>query len=36
MNIVFWNAGGRGYLVIGTMPREQLEAYAETLKTRVS
>jgi anti-sigma factor RsiW len=35
-NIVFWNDGGRGYLIIGSVPRAQLEAFAETLRSRVS
>jgi anti-sigma factor RsiW len=35
-NIVYWQKGGRGYLVIGTAPRDQLEAYAERLERDVS
>jgi anti-sigma factor RsiW len=34
-NIVFWTAGGRGYLLIGKAPRERLEALAGELATRV-
>jgi len=34
-NIVFWTAGGRGYLLIGKAPRETLEALAGELATRV-
>jgi anti-sigma factor RsiW len=34
-NIVFWTAGGRGYLLIGTAPRERLEALAGELAARV-
>lgn len=36
MNVAFWNDGGRGYLIIGTMPREALAPLAETLAGRVS
>lgn len=36
LNVVFWNSDGLGYLVIGTMPRETLEAMAETLSARIS
>jgi anti-sigma factor RsiW len=36
LNVVFWNAGGLGFLVIGGMPRETLEAMAGTLADRVS
>ncbi|MCB1500857.1 MAG: anti-sigma factor [Bauldia sp.] len=35
-NVVFWNRDGRGYLVIGAVPRESLETFAETLASRVS
>jgi anti-sigma factor RsiW len=35
-NIVFWNSGGHGYLIIGAVPRERLESLAETLASRVS
>jgi anti-sigma factor RsiW len=35
-NVVFWNSGGRGYLVIGAVPREQLETLAGTLAGKVS
>ena len=36
MNVVFWNSAGRGYLIIGTMPRDNLESLAGTLASRVS
>jgi len=36
LNVVFWNDGGLGYLVIGTMPRPTLETMAETLSSRIS
>ncbi len=36
MNVVFWNSAGRGYLIIGTLPRDRLEALADTLASRVS
>jgi anti-sigma factor RsiW len=36
MNVAFWNDGGRGYLIIGAMPREDLAPLAETLASRVS
>lgn len=36
MNVAFWNDGGRGYLIIGAMPREDLAPLAETLAGRVS
>jgi anti-sigma factor RsiW len=36
LNVVFWNTGGLGYLVIGTMPRETLETMADSLAARVS
>ena len=36
MNVVFWNTAGRGYLIIGTMPRDNLESLAGTLASRVS
>ena len=35
-NIVYWTKGGRGYLVIGDLPRQQLEAMASTLAGRIS
>jgi anti-sigma factor RsiW len=35
-NIVFWAKGGRGYLVIGRAPREQLEPLAARLQSSVS
>lgn len=36
LNVAFWNDGGRGYLIIGAMPREDLVPLAETLASRVS
>lgn len=36
MNVVFWNTGGLGYLVIGTPPQATLEAMAEALSARIS
>ena len=36
MNVAFWTTDGRGYLIIGALPREQLEPLAETLIGRVS
>ena len=36
MNVAFWNDGGRGYLIIGAMPRDALAPLAETLASRVS
>jgi anti-sigma factor RsiW len=36
LNVVFWNAGGLGYLVIGTVPQAPLEAMAATLSARIS
>ena len=36
LNVVFWNDGGLGYLVIGTLPRPTLETMAETLASRIS
>jgi len=36
LNVVFWNTGGLGYLVIGAVPRERLENFAETLSGRIS
>jgi anti-sigma factor RsiW len=36
MNVAFWNTGGLGFLVIGTMPKETLAPLAETLVSRVS
>ncbi|HMN84847.1 MAG TPA: anti-sigma factor [Bauldia sp.] len=35
-NIVFWTKGGRGYMIIGRLPRPALEALASTLEGRVS
>ncbi len=35
-NIVFWQAGGVGYMVVGKAPRASLEAYAGTLETNLS
>ena len=35
-NIVFWTKGGRGYMVIGKLPRPTLEALAASLESRVS
>jgi anti-sigma factor RsiW len=35
-NIVFWTKGGRGYMVIGKLPRPTLEALAASLDSRVS
>jgi anti-sigma factor RsiW len=35
-NIVYWAKGGRGYLVIGTAPRQELEAYAAKLNSEIS
>ena len=35
-NIVYWTKGGRGYLVIGKTPREELEAIATGLASRVT
>lgn len=35
MNVAFWNDGGRGYLIIGTMPQDELASLAETLAGRV-
>jgi anti-sigma factor RsiW len=35
-NIVFWSQGGHGYMVVGTLPREQLEAMAKNLQARFS
>ncbi len=35
-NIVYWNKGGRGYLVIGHAPRVRLETLAGELAERVS
>ena len=34
-NIVFWTDNGRGYMLIGKLPRETLEAYAGDLQPRV-
>ena len=36
LNIVLWNAGGLGYLVIGAQPREAIESMAGTLSARIS
>jgi anti-sigma factor RsiW len=35
-NIVFWTKGGHGYMLIGKLPRKQLEAFASDLDGRVS
>jgi anti-sigma factor RsiW len=35
-NIVFWNTGGRGYMLIGKAPRTLLEAFAGDLRPRIS
>lgn len=35
-NIVFWTKGGRGYMLIGKVPREALEGYAGDLAARFS
>lgn len=35
-NIVFWNSGGRGYMLIGKAPRTTLEAFAGDLRPRIS
>ena len=35
-NIVYWNKDGRGFLVIGRAPRDDLERLAGTLRTRLS
>jgi anti-sigma factor RsiW len=35
-NIVFWNTGGRGYMLIGKAPRTMLEAFASDLRPRIS
>jgi anti-sigma factor RsiW len=35
-NIVYWAKGGRGYMLIGKAPRQELEAFAATLAQRVS
>jgi hypothetical protein len=35
-NIVFWNRDGRGFMIIGTVPREALEDIAATLDSRFS
>jgi anti-sigma factor RsiW len=34
-NIVFWTDDGRGYMLIGKLPRDKLEAYAGTLQPKV-
>jgi anti-sigma factor RsiW len=34
--IVFWGKGGRGFMLIGALPREQLELLATTLAARVA
>jgi len=34
-NVVYWNKAGRGYLLIGTAPRETLETFAGLLAERV-
>jgi anti-sigma factor RsiW len=36
LNVVYWAKGGHGYLVIGTAPRADLEAWAASLGSRVS
>jgi anti-sigma factor RsiW len=35
-NIVFWSKGGRGYLIIGRTPRQNLEALATHLQQAIS
>lgn len=35
-NIVYWNKDGRGFLVIGRAPRDDLERLAGALRTRIS
>ncbi len=34
--IVFWQKGGRGFMLIGAMPKDQLELLATTLAARVA
>jgi anti-sigma factor RsiW len=34
--VVFWGKGGRGFMVIGKLPKEQLELLAETLSARIA
>ena len=36
LNIVFWNSGGLGYLVIGAIPKETIETMAGSLAARIS
>ncbi len=36
MNIVYWAKGGRGFMLIGHLPAERLQAMAETIETRLS
>ena len=35
-NIVFWTKGGRGFMVIGKAPRDEIEAVAATLGARIA
>jgi anti-sigma factor RsiW len=35
-NIVFWTKGGRGFMVIGRVPRDKIEAVAATLGARIA
>jgi anti-sigma factor RsiW len=35
-NIVYWTRNGRGYMLIGKAPREELEAFAADLASRVA
>ena len=35
-NMVHWQKGGRGYLIIGNTPRTELETLAATLESRIS
>ena len=35
-NIVFWTKGGRGFMVIGKAPRDEIEAVAATLGSRIA
>jgi anti-sigma factor RsiW len=35
-NIVFWTKGGRGFMVIGKAPRDQIEAVAAALGSRIA
>jgi anti-sigma factor RsiW len=34
--VVFWGKGGRGFMVIGNLPRDRLELLAETLAARIA